>query len=91
MTSQWIKDPAAVLDYTIDWTAWLTEGETITASTWTVPAGLTEQSTSATPTAATVWLAGGTVGAGRYTVTNEITTSDGRTDERSIQITCLNR
>lgn len=80
-----IKDPDAVLDYAVDWTEWLTEGETITDSTWLVPDGLTEDSASHTTSRATVWLAGGTAGT-RYAVTNRITTDQGRTDDRTITI-----
>jgi hypothetical protein len=78
------KDPDAVLDYEIDWSAWLGE-DTITASTFTVDTGLTEDSESNDTTAATVWLSGGTVGA-RYLVTNHITTAAGRQNDRSFYI-----
>lgn len=85
-------DPSAVLDYAIDWTAWLAEGETITDSTWTVPSGITE--TTPSPSidggVTTIWLAGGTVGT-IYTVTNHITTSHGRQDDRSFELSVNNR
>lgn len=86
------KDLAAVLDWTIDWSTWLGTGETITASTWTVtPTGLPVETSTSTGTTATVWLgAGGTEGS-TFLVTNRITTSAGRTDERSIQITTQQR
>lgn len=90
MISLWQKDPNAVLDWEVDWSQWLATGETITASTWTVPTGLTMQSNTFTPTAATVWLSGGTVG-NDYVVTNQIATNAGRTDDRSITIQCLDR
>ena len=83
------KDPDAVLDYTIDWSSWLGD-DTISASSWTVPSGLTKDSDSNTTTAATVWLSGGTEGV-IYTVTNQITTAGGRTDERSIKILVVER
>lgn len=86
----YVKDPDAVLDWEIDWSAWLDTGETIVTSTWIVPDGLTQDSDSSTGTTATVWLAGGTVGT-RYTVTNRITTSAGRTDDRSIRISVQDR
>ena len=78
------KDPSAVLDYSIDWTLWL-DGDTIQTSSWTVPQGLTKASETNNSTTATVWLSGGTVDQ-TYTVTNRITTANGRTDERSILI-----
>jgi len=78
------KDPSAILDYSIDWSLWL-DGDTIQTSSWTVPQGLTKASETNNSTTATVWLSGGTVDQ-TYTVTNRITTANGRTDERSILI-----
>lgn len=83
-----IADPTAVLDYAINWASWLQTGETITASTWTVPAGITQTTPapSFTATTTTIWLTGGTIGA-TYRVTNHVTTSGGRQDERSFDVT----
>jgi hypothetical protein len=80
-----VKDPDAVLDYGWDWSDWLTDSETISASEWIVDAGLTEQSNTHDDTTATVWLVGGAVGA-TYGATNRITTTAGRTDDRTISI-----
>jgi len=84
----YIKDPDAVLDYQRDWSAWLTDAETITASTWTpdpsnTDTDLTIDSDSHTATGATLWLSGGTVGA-TYRITNHITTSAGRQNDSTI-------
>lgn len=78
------KDPSDVLDYQIDWSAALGT-DTISASTWTAPAGYTIDSSSNTPTTTTVWLRGGPVGVNK--ITNRITTAGGRTIERSVQQT----
>lgn len=78
------KDPNAVLDYTIDWTRWLS-GDQIVTSEWLVPTGLTKVADSKTASSATVWLSGGTAGQS-YTVTNRITTTGGRTEDRSFTI-----
>lgn len=78
------KDPQAVLDYKVDWSDWL-DTDTIITSDWTVPTGLTLELETNTTTIATAWLSGGTV-ATSYNVTNEITTADGRTDDRTITI-----
>ncbi|MGB3443906.1 MAG: hypothetical protein WBA97_34645 [Actinophytocola sp.] len=86
----YLKDPDAVLDYGVDWSAWLSEGEAITASNWTVPSGITKDSQSHSGSDATVWLSGGTTGLS-YEVTNRITTNQGRTDDRSIQIVVRDR
>lgn len=84
------KDPQAVLDYAMDWTPWLAEGETIATSSWTVDAGITKDSDSKTTTVATVWLSGGTAGV-TYKLTNHITTNQGRTDERSFPVSVRQR
>lgn len=83
------KDPSAVLDYGIDWSAWLGT-DTIVASTWTVQAGITKGNTSFSATRTLVWLSGGTDGTD-YTLTNRIVTAGGRTEERSLIIAVRNR
>lgn len=81
----YIKDPDAVLDYSINWSSWLVAGDTIVTSTWAADDGITIDSDSNTTTATTVWLSGG--GAGEsYDVTNHIVTDDGREDDRTITI-----
>jgi hypothetical protein len=83
-----VKDPAAELDYGFDWgmDGWLAAGETVTTSTWTVAAGLTQITSGISGgTVTTVWLSGGVAGTD-YLVTNRIVTDGGRTDERSLTI-----
>jgi hypothetical protein len=95
----WIeKDPAAVLDYTLDWNAsssqggpWLAAGETLVGSAvWTLPSGITKNSQGDTATASTIWLSGGTAGAS-YTVACKVITSAGRSDERSFLVAVKQR
>lgn len=81
MSPQYVHDPDATLDYQIDWEAWLA-GDTLTRSTWNVPDGLTHVADTYTDTTTTIWLSGGVVDT-EYTVTNQIETDAGRTDERS--------
>ncbi|MFJ4828412.1 hypothetical protein ACIP79_00500 [Streptomyces sp. NPDC088747] len=90
MATDWLKDPDAVLDWVWDWSDWLAPGETITTSDFTVSAGLDLDSDSNTLSSATAWLSGGEPGT-PYLVANRITTSAGRTDERSITIRVKNR
>jgi hypothetical protein len=78
------KDPNAVLDYSIDWSRWL-GGDEIETSDWTVPGPLTKITDTKTNTKTTVWLSGG-VANESYTVTIRITTTGGRTEDRSFQI-----
>lgn len=82
--AQFTKDPDATLDYEVDWTDWL-NGDTITASAFTVPTGITLATQLHTDSKAVVWLSGGTVGS-KYDVVNRITTAGGRTDDRTIRI-----
>lgn len=85
------KDPDATLDYTIDWTEWLSAiDDTISTSTWVAQAGLTVDSDTNTTTTATAFVSGGTAGT-TLTLTNRITTAGGRTDDRSITLKIVER
>lgn len=86
---QFIKDPDAVLDYKMDWTAWLGETDVIVASSWKVDSEeIVVDSDSFTDTDTTVWLSGG-LNRKKYLITNSIETDDGRKDDRSFLIKCL--
>jgi hypothetical protein len=85
-----LKDPSAVLDYVFDWTEWLATGETITDHTITADTGITVDSSTEDDGKVTVWLSGGTAGI-NYKVACLITTSAGRTDERTIWIKVVER
>ena len=88
-----LKDPSAVLDYVFDWTGWLATVETIetiTDHTITADTGITVDSSTELDGKVTVWLSGGTAGI-NYKVACLITTSAGRTDERTIWIKVTNR
>ena len=78
------KDLAAKLDYEIDWSDWLV-GDTIATSTWSVPAGLTQVTSSNTSVTTTIRLSGGTHGSD-YECLNHIVTASGQEDERAILI-----
>ena len=85
-----LKDPSAVLDYAFDWTGWLAAGETITDHTITADTGITVDSSTESDGKVTVWLSGGTAGI-NYKVACLITTTAGRTDERTIWIKVVER
>lgn len=84
-----LKDPAATLDYAVDWAAGYLDTQTIAASGWSVmpiEAGgivVSAQVVSTTRTGAT--LSGGIPGHS-YRITNRVTLSDSRTDERSLTV-----
>ena len=92
------KDPSAVLDYSVDWTDWLSGGEVIASSSWGILARdyldprvlafdpLKNGATGyATDTVATCWVEGGRPWR-TYRLTNQITTDAGRVNERSVEI-----
>jgi len=88
----WItKDPEAILTYSLDWSDWLNNGETISSSTFTVEniSGdsdpLSKVSQSSSDTVATVKVSGGTSG-NIYKVYDQITTSGGLTERRYFRI-----
>ena len=83
------KDPQAVLDYTINWTAWL-DSDTISAVAWSADSGITVDSSSFTDTSATVWLSEGVLGS-EYVVTCHVTTAGGREDDRSFKVIIVNK
>jgi hypothetical protein len=97
------KGPQATLDYGTKWlSAWLRNGDTIVASSWHIPAGLMLEDESLAFESAeeaedgrdgyvcTAWVSGGADGQ-IYRLTNYITTSQGRQDERSLTIRVLQR
>lgn len=86
-----LKDPDSVLPFAVDWSDWLTgEADTAASATWIVPTGLTQASTSLSGGKATIWLSGGTNGSD-YSVTCRLTTTGGRTDDRTLRITVRER
>lgn len=82
------KDPDARLDFSVDWTAWL-DGDTIVASEWT-PVGLTVDTPIVAAGKTTAWVSGGLPGS-THRLTNRITTSTGRIDDRTLLIRVLER
>lgn len=84
------KDPAALVDFSVDWSSWLATGETISTSEWTAPDGISTSAATSDDTTATVWLSGGTANS-TYRVSNKISTSDSRVDERSFLVRVVER
>lgn len=88
------KDPDAVLDYRWDWTAWLDEGETIASHDVVVDQGTVVIEPSPAPSETdgnvTAWISGGDPFTNSI-VRCRITTSAGRTDDRSIILTIKQR
>ena len=81
-----VKDPNAVLDYTLDWSEWLDDiSDSLASHSMVVEAGLTLNSSAIAGQNVVAWLSGGTAGT-TYRVIYRITTAGGRTDDRSIYV-----
>jgi hypothetical protein len=85
LVRSFVKDPSAVLDYYMDWTAWLA-GDTIVDSVWTATGGtVTLRDTAITGTFTSVWVEGGVAGE-LVDLLNHIITTEGREDERTLRL-----
>lgn len=83
-TPDFSKDPDDTEDYVFNWADRL-EGDTIATSTFLLPDGLTQVSTSNTTTTATIFVSGGTSGTS-YRITNRVTTAGGRQWDKTLYI-----
>lgn len=83
-----IHAPGADLDYAVDWSPWLAAGETVVSSQWTADQGITLSRQAILDEKVAVTFAAGGVVQRNYVLTNTITTSEGRTDSRTITLRC---
>ena len=90
--ANFIKSPTANLDFAVDWSDWLADGETIASSTWTSPDGLVIETTAYSNTQSVIWVSGGVINT-VHRVINTITTSNTptRTDQRTVTIKVQDR
>lgn len=92
------KDPNAQLVYTLDWSEWLADGDTLASTSWTAaarrndptPIAVESSGLSAANTKSYVELSGGQADK-TYVITCSITTNDGASDRRNFRINCVNR
>ncbi len=90
--ANFIKTPTSKLDFAVDWSDWLSSGETIASSTWTSPDNLVIETTSYADTQTIIWVSGGAINK-VYRLVNTITTSNTpvRTDQRTLTIKVQDR
>lgn len=79
------KDPEENLDYKIDWSERLDEGDTIVNSVWIVPSGITNGAMTMTATETTIWLSGGSLNT-TYEIANRVTTAAGRIMDQTVRL-----
>lgn len=86
--SFYLKDPQSRVDYAIDWSGYV-DGQIVTASAWAVtpqePGGVAVDGASFDLARTAATLTGGAAGH-VYSITNQVTLSDGRSDQRSITL-----
>jgi hypothetical protein len=83
---KFVKDPDARLDYSVDWTPFLTSvADTADTFAWVAPSGLTLADASATGTLHTVVISGGQLHQS-YVVTSRVTTAGGRIQDQSFTL-----
>lgn len=84
-----LKDPAATLDYAIDWGSDYLAEDALTESSWSVvptePGGVLVLESSATDRQSMVQVSGGIAGR-LYRLVNHVATAAGREDNRSIML-----
>lgn len=83
-----IKDPAANKDYGFDWSAWMGSGDTILTSAFS--AGACSVTSASVTSHTTMCFIGSGAAGSTERVSNRITTSMGRTDERSFPLQIIN-
>jgi hypothetical protein len=79
------KQPSEVLDYDIDFTEWMTPGDSIATATATSDAGITLGATTIIGYVVKQWVSGGTDG-NSYKVTVKVTTNGGRVKEADFRV-----
>jgi hypothetical protein len=82
------KDPAATLDYLIDWVKDF-KGAPIISVEWILPVGIIMEASVFTDTTTTIWVSGGVLGQ-TYLIVCRAST-DALTDERTILLTIVNK
>lgn len=90
----YLKDPASSVDYSLDWSGWLSAAETINSTQWSIdPSGPSAPilgNETANDATRSVFVSGGTLGH-RYRLTCRIQTDEGRTVDRSLTIQIAER
>ena len=79
-----VIDPADVLDFVVDFSEWLQDGETISSHTLTAD-NVTIDSDDADNDSVTIWLSAGIVNR-TATVTTKVVTTESRTAEKSFTL-----
>lgn len=83
-----LHSPGADLDYSVDWSLWLDDGEVVVTSSWAATSGITLARQALIDGNLTTTFAAGGVEGQNYILTNTITTNQNRIDSRTITLRC---
>jgi hypothetical protein len=87
--SVFAKDPQSEVDFSLDWTDWITSGEVITSALWSIdPSDVSAPTLGASQSSGSVqsvYVSGGVPGS-RYRLSCQIQTDAGRTADRSLTL-----
>jgi hypothetical protein len=88
----YVHDPDAFLDYHVDWSDWLTEGDTL-AGVLIIAADDVDVATSGyTDTVTYAWVSlSSPVADQKYNITHRATSAQGRIDDRTQTLVCKER
>jgi len=83
-----LHDVDAVLDYGFDWSEWLADDESISASTWSPPAGIecTLSAIDGTKTLVRVGVSDPALLGQLVKIVNHVTSSDGQEDDYTLAL-----
>lgn len=85
------KDENEVLDYKIDWSARLVDGDTLISSVFIItPSGLVEDSSTFDTTTSTIWLSAG-INNENYNILNRVETAQGRIMDQTVRLSIRTR
>lgn len=83
--STYLQGPDDVVIYPFDYSGWLNDGETLTASTWTPDSGLSVEASTFTDSGTTATVSVSVTG-GTHKAVNHITTSLGEQLSRTLTL-----
>jgi hypothetical protein len=84
LTGNLEKNPAAILDYYMNWTVWLA-GDTLIDSTWSATGSVTLSEPAMVGSVTSVWVAGGIAGE-LVDLTNLVVTTGGRKEKATLRL-----
>ena len=85
-------DPDAFLDYHVDWSDWLPPGDTVAGVLHVVADGVDVALSSYTGPVTYAWVSlSAPVPGQKYNITHRVTTTQGRIDDRTQTLKCIER